>query len=92
MAERNGADEGVKLTKGGKKQIGNLENLKDVAAAEAIRQRGGGQSQVDQLQTGFAQMKVGDLANLAAQGDQAAKTAMKIIKQASDKAQKYGGK
>jgi hypothetical protein len=93
MEEQNGVEpEGIKLTKGGRRQIGNLVSLKDVTAAEAIRQRGGGQSQVEQLETGFGQMTVGELANLAAQGDAAAKTAMKIIKQASDKAQKYGGK
>ncbi len=37
-------------------------------------------------------MTVGELANMASAGDAAAETAIKIIKQASSKAQKYGGK
>jgi hypothetical protein len=81
-----------KLTKGGKSKIGNLINLKDVKASDAIKQRGGGASQINRLQTGYENKTVGELANLAAAGDAGAETAMKIIKQASKKAQKYGGK
>ena len=85
--------EGVKLTGGGAKVFGNLEKgLKDVSAAEAIKLRGGGASQVRQLSTRLQQAKVGEIANAAAKGDKEAKTAMKIIKQAEDKAQKYGSK
>ncbi|RKZ44405.1 MAG: hypothetical protein DRR16_31400 [Candidatus Parabeggiatoa sp. nov. 3] len=80
-----------KLTKGGKRKIGNLSDLKDVKASDAIKQRGGGASKINQLQTGYEDMTVGELANMAAAGD-AAETAIKIIKQASSKAQKYGGK
>ncbi len=40
----------------------------------------------------YADKTVGELANLSAQGDEAAKTAIKIIKQAKSKAQKYDGK
>jgi len=81
-----------KLTKGGKSKIGNLINLKDVKASDAIKQRGGGASQINRLETGYENKTVGELANMAAAGDAEAETAMKIIKQASKKAQKYGGK
>jgi hypothetical protein len=82
----------VELTPGGRKRIGNLIDLKDVTAAEAIRLRGGGQSQVNELQTGHGELTVGELANMAAEGNIQAKRAMKIIKEANKKAQKYGGK
>ncbi|RKZ85667.1 MAG: hypothetical protein DRR19_16030 [Candidatus Parabeggiatoa sp. nov. 1] len=86
------ADKCIKLTTGGKRKIGNLTDLKDVKASDAIKQRGGGASQINQLQTGYEKKTVGELANLAAAGDAAAETAIKIIKQASSKAQKYGGR
>ncbi|MDM8519436.1 hypothetical protein QUF64_05260 [Anaerolineales bacterium HSG6] len=82
----------IELTRGGRKRIGGLIGLKDMTAAEAIRQRGGGQSQVKQLQTGYELKTVGELANLAAEGNIEAKRAIKIIKEADKKAQKYGGK
>lgn len=82
----------VILTKGGRKKIGNLVHLRDITAREAIRQRGGRQQQVKQLQQGYADLTVGDLANLAAQGDREAEKAVKIIKQARKKGDKYDGK
>jgi len=85
-------NDAVKLTKGGRTQIGNMTNLKDTVAADAIKLRGGGAGQVKKLQTGYERMSVGQLANLASQGDAHAITAMKIIKQASKKAQKYGNR
>jgi len=42
--------------------------------------------------TGYEDLTVGELANMAAAGDAAAETAIKMVKQASSKAQKYGGK
>jgi hypothetical protein len=69
-----------------------LEPLKDKTAAEAIRERGGGQGQVKQLETGYENKTAGEIANLAAKGDKAAETALKIIKQASKKKGKYSGK
>ena len=66
--------------------------MKDVTAAEAIRLRGGGQSQVQQIARDYQQMSVGAIANLAAVGDTKAKTTMKIIKGASKYRQKYAGK
>ncbi len=82
----------VKLTRGGQKKLGNLVDLKDIEIAEAIRQRGGGQDQVNQLQTDYQDLKVGELANLAAEGDSDAETAIKILKQARKKQEKYRGK
>ena len=41
--------DGVYLTPGGLKKLGNLVNLKDNIIADAIRERGGGQGQVNQL-------------------------------------------
>ncbi len=37
-------------------------------------------------------MKVGELANLAAEGDEEAETAIKILKQARKKRKKYGNR
>lgn len=82
----------IQLTRGGQKKLGNLATLKDLDIAEAIRQRGGGQSQVDQLQTDYQNRRVGELANMAAEGDTEAETAIKILKQARKKQEKYGGK
>jgi hypothetical protein len=82
----------VNLTPGGLKKLGNLVNLKDDIIADAIRERGGGQSQVNQLQSDYQNMKVGELANLAAEGDEEAETAIKILKQARKKREKYGNR
>jgi hypothetical protein len=84
--------DGVNLTPGGLKKLGNLVNLKDNIIADAIRERGGGQGQVNQLQSDYQNMKVGELANLAAEGDEEAETAIKILKQARKKREKYGNK
>jgi filamentous hemagglutinin family protein len=80
------------LTPKEKARIRNLEQYKDKTAAEAIRARGGGQGQVKELQSGYGEKTVAELAKLAAKGDEAAETALKIIKQAGKKKQKYGGK
>jgi hypothetical protein len=84
--------EAVILTKGGRKKLGNLGGLKNLSAREAIRQRGGGQQQVNQLDARYADLPVGELANLAAQGDREAEKAVKIIKQARKKGEKYDDK
>lgn len=84
--------EEVQLTPGGLKKLGNLVNLKDNIIADAIRERGGGQGQVNQLQSDYQNMKVGELANLAADGDEEAETAIKILKQARKKREKYGNR
>ncbi len=82
----------VKLTPGGLKKLGLLVNLKDIIIADAIRERGGGQGQVNQLRTDYQNIKVGKLANLAAAGDIDAETAIKILKQARKKREKYGNR
>jgi hypothetical protein len=84
--------EGVKLAPGGIKIIGNLVNMKDEVIADAIRQRGGGQGQISQLRTDYQNLTVGALANLAAEGDEEAKKAIKILKQARKKREKYGNR
>jgi hypothetical protein len=84
--------EGVNLTLDGERKLGNLVNMKDEIITDAIRQRGGGQGQVAQIRTDYQNLKVGELANLAAAGDEDAKTAIKILKQARKKREKYGSK
>ncbi len=73
-----------------KKILGNLSNQSDKTAAQAIKARGGGASQVNQLQTGYGQMTLGELATRAAQGDPEAIKAIKMVKQAGS--QGKGGK
>ncbi|MGG6270312.1 hypothetical protein ACQ4M3_38005 [Leptolyngbya sp. AN03gr2] len=84
--------EGILLTPGGQKKLGTLVELKDLSISDAIRQRGGGQSQINQLATNIQTLTVAELANLAADGDSDAETAIKILKQAKKKRDKYGGK
>ncbi|RXM50626.1 MULTISPECIES: hypothetical protein [unclassified Chryseobacterium] len=83
------ADAVVKLTRGGLKAIGNLTHLKDVTVAEAVIARGGKLGNLNVIEDAYKSMKVVEIANKAAQGDEKAMTALKIIKQASSKAQKY---
>ena len=74
------SQEEVKLTKKGREKIKNLEHLKDETVSQAIRQRGGGAGQVNQVDTSYQKMKVSEVANRAAQGDSLAETALKMIK------------
>ncbi|WP_199590185.1 hypothetical protein [Bremerella cremea] len=67
-----------------------MADLKDVDAAQAILDRGGNAGSVRKAPGDNLRGKtVGEIANLAAQGDAAAETAMKIIKQAKKKGDKY---
>lgn len=66
--------------------------MKDEIIADAIRQRGGGQGQVSQLRTDYQNLTVGALANLATEGDEEAITAIKMLKQARKKREKYGNR
>lgn len=84
--------EGIELTPGGEKKLGNLVNFKDYIISDAIRERGGGQGQVNQLRSDYQNLKVGELANLAVEGDADAETAIKILKQAKKKREKYGNR
>jgi RHS repeat-associated protein len=81
------AARGVKLTRGGQRAIGGLADMKDMRLADAIRERGGGQSQIQLLDNppggeSVAQMTVGDIANAAAQREEWAVQALKMLKQA----------
>jgi RHS repeat-associated protein len=82
-------DDGVQLTRDGKKKIGPLIGSKDKTVAEVIRERGGGGSQVRKVGD-WANSTLGEAANAAAAGDRDAETAIKIAKQAGT--QGKGGK
>jgi hypothetical protein len=88
------AEAGVKLTGRGSKVLKDpaLRALKDRSVAGAITARGGGGHQINQVASNLGNELLGDVANLAGKGDEAAITAIKIVKQAARKAQKYGGK
>lgn len=100
MAEAKGGGEAssseapVKLTGGGRKVLRDpaLQAMKDETVAKAIAARGGGAGQVQQVASHLREKALGEVANMAAQGDREAETAIKLVKQASSKAQKYGGK
>ena len=79
----------IQLTPGAAKKLQNLVDLKDMTIAQAIRLRGGGQSQVEQIRTDYRSLKVGELANRAATKDLEAEKAIKILKQARKKYEKY---
>ncbi|MFC1587496.1 RHS repeat-associated core domain-containing protein [Planctomycetota bacterium] len=79
----------TKLTRAGKRKIGNLSHLKDISVSDAIKFRGGGQSQVRQVASHLQKKSVGEVANAAAKGDAEAETAIKMIKQAAKKAQDH---
>jgi RHS repeat-associated protein len=70
--------------------LGNLAERADETVADVIRSRGGGASQVNQLQTGYGQLTLGEISDLAAQGDPEAVRAIKMVKQAGS--QGKGGK
>jgi hypothetical protein len=85
---------GVKLTGGGQKVLRDpaLRDMKDLTLAEAIKARGGGGQQIQQVSNELRNKALGEVANMAAQGNREAETAIKLVKQAVAKAQKYGGK
>ncbi|HEY2043946.1 MAG TPA: RHS repeat-associated core domain-containing protein [Jatrophihabitans sp.] len=78
------------LSKAARQQLGKLADQSNSSAADVIRSRGGGASQVNQLQSGYGQLSLGDLATRAAAGDKQAVKALKMIKQAGS--QGKGGK
>lgn len=78
------------LTRLEKQKIGNLAGSADVSAADMIRLRGGGASQINQLATEYKTMTLRDLAHLAVRGDREAEKAIKMVKQAGT--QGKGGK
>ena len=78
------------LTRSEKQKLGNLVDSADTSAADMIRQRGGGASQINQLSTEYKTMSLRDLAHLAVRGDREAEKAIKMVKQAGT--QGKGGK
>ena len=85
-----GAVNEIKLSKAAQKSLGKLNILKDLDAAKAILSRGGNASNIRKaLGNKLMGKTVGEIANMAAAGDNAAKSALKIIKQASKKGQIY---
>ena len=78
------------LTTAETKKLGGLADFADMTAAAMIKQRGGGASQINQLQSGYGQMTLRDLAHAAVNGDKEAEKAIKMIKQAGS--QGKGGK
>ncbi|WP_372365470.1 pre-toxin TG domain-containing protein [Candidatus Uabimicrobium sp. HlEnr_7] len=80
----------LKLTKSAKRKLGNLINIKDKDAAQAILDRGGNASNVNKaLGNHLREKTVGEIAQMASEGDKAAESALKIIKQAAKKGAKY---
>ncbi len=73
--------------------LGTLLPLAGETVAKVIRQRGGGQGQVNQVATNIQQMTLGEVAKLAAYGEgkeaAAARTAIHVAKNASAQFQKY---
>ena len=62
--------------------LGNLAGRADETLADVIRSRGGGASQINQLQTGYGELTLGEISDLAASGNREAIRAIKMAKQA----------
>ena len=80
----------VPLTGGARKLLGGIAPLAGETVAKAIRLRGGGGAQVGYVATWLQQKTVAEVANLAAQGNKEANTAIKIIKDAARLAERGG--
>ncbi len=70
--------------------LGNLAERADETVADVIRSRGGGASQINELQSGYGQLTLGEISDLTARGDPEAAKALKMVKQAGT--QGKGGK
>jgi hypothetical protein len=80
---------GITLTTGGTRKLGNLVHMKDLSLATGVLARGGKLGNLAVVATDIKSLTIGEIANLAATGHEGAETAIKILKQASKKAQKY---
>ena len=69
--------------------LGTIAPLAENTVAQAIRLRGGGASQVNEIATYLQHMKLSEVAQRAANGDAQAVKALKMVKQAATKAQRY---
>jgi hypothetical protein len=73
--------------RGGRKVLGSLVRLADRTLAEVTQGRGGCGAQVNRAVSRLVRKPVGDVANLAAQGNAEARTTTKIVKEAARLAQ-----
>jgi RHS repeat-associated protein len=71
------------------KILGNLGGQAAKTIAQLIRLRGGGGSQINAVATYLRNLSLGEVAERAAGGDEAAKTAIKIVKDAKRLGEKY---
>jgi RHS repeat-associated protein len=71
------------------KLLGAIAPLAEQTVAQAIRLRGGGASQVNQIATYLQHVKLSEVARRAANGEAEAVKALKMVKQAAAKAQRY---
>lgn len=79
-----------RLSPAHRRSLGNLAGDADKTVSEMIRLRGGGAGQVAQLETGYGQLTLREIARRAVNGDPQAIKALKMIKQAGT--QGKGGK
>lgn len=79
----------AKLSGGAQKVLGNLSGMADETIAAAIRARGGSAANIGRLETGMGQRTLAEVAEAAARGDPAAVQAIKMVKQAATKGQRY---
>jgi len=79
------------LSKSAQKKLGNLNHPEncDKTVAQLIRERGGNASNVNKLETGMGERSLREVAEAASRGDSKAVEALKMIKQASVKGQRY---
>jgi UPF0716 family protein affecting phage T7 exclusion len=88
--EAGGGEKPPRLSPAQRQRLGNLADDADKTVSEMIRLRGGGAGQVAQLETGYGQLTLREIARRAVRGDPQAIKALKMIKQAGT--QGKGGK
>jgi hypothetical protein len=88
--EAGGGQGPPRLSPAQRRSLGNLAGDADETVSEMIRLRGGGAGQVAQLETGYGQLTLREIARRAVNGDPQAIKALKMIKQAGT--QGKGGK
>ncbi|WP_336038934.1 polymorphic toxin-type HINT domain-containing protein [Acinetobacter calcoaceticus] len=80
------------LSKKNQTRVSNIADTLDMTVHQAIRSRNGNTSALRQLDSRIPQMKVYEILNDPELKSKDVDTALKLIKQAENKAQKYGGK
>jgi hypothetical protein len=71
------------------KILGKLAGQSATTVARMIRLRGSGGSQINKVATDLQNLPLGEVAERAARGDEAAKTAVEVVKDAKRLGQKY---